>query len=104
MVVTSTICFHDGPRCCSRSHRQVYHLKPSIAVASQFMDERVRDGVFRHILRWCGIAEDGVLHSKGFDTLEPSEQVMRVLSEALVARYGRGKGSRAFADLTKEKP
>lgn len=82
---------------------QVYHLEPSVAVASQYMDERVRDGVFRHILSWCGCGTtDSVLLSEGFETLEPSEQVMRVLKEALVARYGRGKGSRAFADLTKE--
>ncbi|CAM9823266.1 unnamed protein product [Ascophyllum nodosum] len=33
-----------------RHWHQVYHLEPSVAVASQYMDYRVRRGVFHHIL------------------------------------------------------
>lgn len=79
-----------------KSH-QVYHLEPSVAVASQYMDHHVRRRVFRHILDWCG-AEEGALPAK-FDRLTAAEQVQAVLKAALVSRLGEEKGVKTFASL-----
>ncbi|CAM9392810.1 unnamed protein product [Scytosiphon promiscuus] len=81
-----------------RHWHQVYHLEPSVAVASQYMDYRVRDRVFRHILDWCGAGHD-VLLSQRFDELEPSAQIEEVLRAALVARHGQQLGLETFASL-----
>ncbi|CAM9664417.1 unnamed protein product [Ectocarpus fasciculatus] len=81
-----------------RHWHQVYHLEPSLAVASQYMDYRVRDRVFRHMLDWCG-ASDDVLLSSRFDALALSDQIKEVLTVALVARHGREKGLEAFDGL-----
>lgn len=80
---------------------QVYHLEPSVAVASQFMDHRVRHGVFRHILDWCGAAFclDDLLLSSDFDALTPADQIREVLRAALVARHGPEKGLEVSASL-----
>lgn len=77
--------------------KQVYHLEPSVAVASQFMDRRVSRGVFRHILEWCGVGEN-VLPDR-FESLDCSRQVAEVLKAALIARYGQAEGRKAFRDL-----
>lgn len=66
------------------------------------MDHRVRDGVFRHILDWCGAAascSDDVLLSSHFDTLTPADQIREVLRVALVARHGEEKGLEVLASL-----
>lgn len=61
------------------------------------MDERVRDRVFRHILDWCGTGKEAL--SPSLDSLQPAEQALEVLKAALVARYGREEGLRAFEGL-----
>ncbi|CAM9378559.1 unnamed protein product [Hapterophycus canaliculatus] len=81
-----------------RHWHQVYHLEPSVAVASQYMDYRVRDRVFRHILDWCEAGHD-VLSSSHFRALESADQIKEVLKAALVARYGRQHGLEAYANL-----
>ncbi|CAM9787815.1 unnamed protein product [Ectocarpus sp. 6 AP-2014] len=81
-----------------RHWHQVYHLEPSLAVASQYMDFRVRDRVFRHMLDWCG-ASDDVLLSSRFESLALRDQIKEVLKVALVARHGGEKGLEAFDGL-----
>lgn len=68
-----------------------------MAVASQYMDERVRDRVFRHILNWCGTGEEAL--PKQFDSLKQAEKVLEVLETALVARFGQTKGLEVFETL-----
>ncbi|CAM9433649.1 unnamed protein product [Choristocarpus tenellus] len=81
-----------------RFWHQVYHLEPSIAVASQFMDEYVRKNVFRHILEWTGACENDLC--PGFSKLPVQEQVREVLRVAFVARYGSVKGLRTWSSLS----
>ena len=69
-------------------------------MASQFMDYRVRNRVFRHILGWCGTSDDLLLSSQ-FQVLAPDEQIREVLRAALVARYGKEKGLETFVSLYK---
>jgi len=64
------------------------------------MDYRVREGVFRHILDWCGASEDDLLISQ-LELLAPADQIQEVLRAALVARHGRRKGMDVFAGLYK---
>ncbi|CAM9733218.1 unnamed protein product [Discosporangium mesarthrocarpum] len=80
-----------------RAWHQVYHLEPSIAVASQYMDEAIRDGVFEHILNWTGASKDSLPPS--FVDLSVKEKVQEVLKEALMARYGHKKGLEEWAGL-----
>lgn len=69
------------------------------------MDYRVRKGVFRHILDWCGASEDVLLSlSSQLDQLRPDDQIREVLRAALVARHGRKKGMDVFARLYKPRP
>lgn len=83
---------------------QVYHLDPSVAVASQFMDHRVRLGVFRHILEWCDVdsscSDESVL-SSDFNALPTVDQIREVLRVAFVSRYGEKEGLEVFASLDK---
>lgn len=73
---------------------QVYHLQPSIAVASQFCGEDIKQRVFDHILEWSG--EGAGLTGGG---LSPREQVQSVLRAALLRRHGPGPGERLFRQL-----
>ncbi|CAM9791432.1 unnamed protein product, partial [Laminaria digitata] len=83
------------PRCW----HQVYHLEPSVAVASQYMDHRVRHRVFRHILDWCGAAEEARPFPAQLDLLTHADQIREVLKAALVARLGPEEGQRCFDNL-----
>lgn len=78
---------------------QVYHLEPSVAVASQYMDHRVRHRVFRHILDWCGVADESRPSLAQFGSLTPADQIREVLKAALVARLGPEEGHRVFDNL-----
>lgn len=61
------------------------------------MDERVREGVLQHILRWCGVQTDAL--PDRFGSLDPAGQVAEVLQAALVARYGSSTGLKAYMRL-----
>lgn len=72
-------------------------------MASQFMDYRVRERVFRHILDWCGASADVLVDSQ-LEPLAPADQIREVLRAALVARHGRKKGLEVFAALYQPRP
>lgn len=78
---------------------QVYHLEPSVAVASQYMDHRVRHRVFDHILDWCGVAEESRPSPAQFGLLTPADQIREVLKVSLVARLGPEEGYKVFDKL-----
>lgn len=78
---------------------QVYHLEPSVAVASQYMDHRVRHRVFRHILDWSGAAGKSRPSPTQLVLLTPADQIREVLKAALVARLGPVAGHEVFDNL-----
>ena len=94
---------------------QVYHLEPSIAVASQYMNEVVKEGVIDHMLKWSNVksvdifADDVSLEASDQGRYNDSEisgtsqitrdQIKRTIRTCLVAQHGKDKGLVMFNDL-----
>lgn len=83
-----------------RFWHQVYHLEPSIALASQYVNELGKDTTFRHILKWCstGDSEENVGSSATATSLEEisslpvQDQVMSIIKKGLKLQHGIVKG------------
>ena len=99
-----------------RFWHQVYHLEPSIALASQYINTYGKDRTFKHILNWCSgsdteelkIEEDSSRNvrqdlPKNFDDLSDKEQVLAVLTAGLKQQHGRIKGSALMRKLMANK-
>lgn len=96
-----------------RFWHQVYHLEPSIALASQYINSYGKDRTFKHILRWCsGSIDSEELKNeedssknirqdlpKNFDDLTDKDQVLAVLTAGLKQQHGRIKGSALMRKL-----
>jgi hypothetical protein len=67
---------------------QTYHCGPTMAEAGQYMSAGNADGVYRHMLAWCGADADAVLGADGFASLGDAARVEAVLRAALRARHG----------------
>ena len=84
-----------------RFWHQVYHLEPSIAVASQYMNDIGKNVTFNHILKWCQSSSvngaEGRLSvnllPRNFTSLSDREQVLSVIQTGLKLQHGRMKGS-----------
>ena len=96
-----------------RFWHQVYHLEPSIAIASQYVNDIGKNTTFNHILKWCHSSsvnrEKGRLGvdflPKEFPLLSDREQVLSVIQTGLKLQHGRIKGSalmRRLMSHTKE--
>ena len=109
----------------------MYHLKPSIAVASQVLNEGNKGIVYRHILNWCrhshirsppssspskeggaSIASEredmrrevrSVLCASNFSSLSNEEQIKTVIQADLRLKYGRKEGDEKFLKLLDDK-
>jgi len=81
---------------------QVYHVRPSIAVASQYCNSVNKLGVFMHILSWCNGGGKVVLPDE-LDQLSEEEQVLFVIRQGLMLREGDDKGDKLFEELLLEK-
>jgi hypothetical protein len=87
---------------------QVYHLQPSIAVASQYVNDVVKDRVFDHILAWCS-GKDAVKDRKelraklpeNFAKLSDEEQVKAVIKTGLTMQHGPEKAGKLMEKLLK---
>ena len=106
---------------CPLHSPQVYHLEPSIAIASQFVNEGNKHTVFQHILSWCegqgqgqgedrcykveGDDKDGDTHthplldSPVFRAMTNTQQVFEVINTGLLAKYGAVEGAAKFDEL-----
>lgn len=66
---------------------QVYHVTDTVAIASQYCNDRTLPGVLAHVLRWCGLPPAGAgallrrLEGRG-----AGERVAEALSVALILR------------------
>lgn len=95
---------------------QVYHLEPSIAVASQYLNSCNKQRVFRHILQWCSgsrpfsgkvtaiksdksLQQEVDLDGVEFGSLSDEEQVLSVLRSGLVLKHGLVNGKKLFSKL-----
>lgn len=82
---------------------QVYHLQPSIAIASQYCNEVIAKDVFGHMLTHCRGNDDRVDEdSKLVDECEkmlPSNAVRTILRKSLEIRYGPEVGQDIFKQL-----
>lgn len=67
---------------------QVYHLQPSIAVASQYCNHVIKNKVFKNILSYCGCDEETIQSVLNHKALSPHEEVDIVLRTALSKRLG----------------
>ena len=101
-----------------RYWHQVYHLEPSIAVASQYLNDVGKNRTFNHILKWCSgdgkldqrsddTACDGVAYNANlpsdFGSLSEKEQVLCVIQAGLRLQHGRIRGSALMRRLLSEK-
>lgn len=100
---------------------QVYHLEPSIAIASQYINDVGKDRSFKHIIRWCkgeGNTSKDNTDRKGekkadkftdtywesllpgdFKTMSNKEQVLTVIKTGLHLQHGRIRGSTLMRKL-----
>jgi hypothetical protein len=83
---------------------QVYHLQPSIAVASQYVNDLTREQMFRHVLDWCAQDADATnqrdtLAIDDFKGLDVREQVHKLILQALVLKNGQKDGQEKFSSL-----
>lgn len=83
---------------------QVYNLQPSIAVASQYMNEYSKDRVIDHMLLWNNMTRHSEYMPPGYAALSPRSQILSCLEACLCERHGKEKGLRAFRRLTSTKP
>ena len=101
-----------------RFWHQVYHLEPSIALASQYINSYGKDRTFKHILNWCrGSSNSEELKTeeedssknvlqdlpRNFDDLTDKDQVLAVLTAGLKQQHGRIKGSALMRKLMANK-
>ena len=100
-----------------RFWHQVYHLEPSIALASQYINSYGKDRTFKHILKWCSgsIDSEGLKNEEdssknvrqdlpeNFDDLTDKDQVLAVLTAGLKQQHGRIKGSALMRKLMSKK-
>lgn len=77
---------------------QVYHLQPSIAVASQYVNAAVKDKTFAHIAAWCGI-DEVIFKDEEIQSLSLEKQVHFLLISALCQKNGAEKGEQMFDQL-----
>jgi len=78
---------------------QVYNLQPTVAVASQYMNEACIDRVLDHMLGWNNMTRQSPEVPKGLAELSPRCQVLATIEACLVKRHGAQKGMRAFRRL-----
>ena len=90
---------------------QVYHLQPSIAIASQYINSNVKNQVYAHILKWCheNPADNREISSEmistlpnDFENLDDKQQVCAIIKGGLILRYGNEKGKKLFNILMTE--
>jgi hypothetical protein len=79
---------------------QVYNLQPTVAVASQYMNEACMDRVLDHMLGWNNMTRQSPeVLSKGLTALGSRSKVLATIEACLVKRHGAQKGMRAFRRL-----
>jgi hypothetical protein len=94
---------------------QVYHLEPSISVASQFLNSWNQKIVFNHIISLATESGDSSLSPEDvkqflqvelsqeiFQSLTDREKVTKVIEVALKVRFGFKKGAKHYQDLFTE--
>lgn len=91
---------------------QVYHLQPSIAIASQYINSNVKNQVFSHILKWCheNPADNRDINKEmlttlpnDFEKMTDREQICLIIKSGLIERHGLEKGKKLFLSLMTEK-
>ena len=78
---------------------QVYNLQPTVAVASQYMNEGSLDRVLDHMLSWNSLTRRSGKLPRGFAALSPRARILTTIEACLVGRHGPNKGLRAFRRL-----
>jgi hypothetical protein len=78
---------------------QVYNLQPTVAVASQYMNDVVKDRVIDHMLQWNGLSRRDPEIPTGFGALSTRRQILATMEACLCANHGREKGLRALQRL-----
>lgn len=87
---------------------QVYHLEPSIAIASQYCNDANKVGVYEHILDYCSsskhasksLSKEGILKTMNRYSSSPTKEINSLLEAALMLQLGDKDGKMAFDSLT----
>ena len=65
---------------------QVYHLEPSVAIDSQYVNKIILDRVIKHILTWSNSADINWIQSKEYNNLTPKEKISHAIKKALLSQ------------------
>lgn len=80
---------------------QVYHLEPSIALAGQYFNDKVKENVINHICEWSNIDRDEAWSSEyDIESVDIKERVLDLIKTALMAQHGRDLGESIFNEIS----
>ncbi len=80
----------------------MYHLQPSIAVASQYMNELGSKKCFDHILDWCSTGKtkfQGSPLQNDFKALSNKMKIQSIIKSGLLLKYGDEEGLALYQKL-----
>jgi hypothetical protein len=81
----------------------VYHLQPSIAVASQYMNENGSKRCFDHILDWCSngkVQFQGSPLQNDIKILNNKLKIQSIIKSGLLLKYGEKEGLGLYQKLS----
>ena len=83
---------------------QVYHLEPSIALAGQYFNDRVKENVFNHICEWCNLDRDKTWSSiYNGESVDIKKKVLGIIEMALISQHGNDEGKKIFDSIIFER-
>lgn len=86
---------------------QTYHLGPTLALAGQWLSVDNADGVFRHMLAWCGASDDvahALLARPELAAGPLRERAAAALRAALATRHGAAGAEALLQQLWRDPP
>lgn len=81
---------------------QVYHLEPSIALAGQYVNDKVKENVINHMYEWSNVDKDKVRtleYDNDLRNTDTKQRILEAIKIALKSQHGEDIGKRIFDNL-----